>query len=781
METQPVEIHVATPPEKKRLDQPIKDDARPRPSFQRQLFQESDNEVPRPRKSGIRPPSTSKVDQTQSESHRFAPQPNPTGIPVPPALTRPDDAFRRSHIEVRAEGSKIPPPTTKSPATRDKSIARPAVVSRSHDTASFESGKPPSFIPKPSGRISFSMDSFKHGLNFENSVLADTGQGNQPPASNPRDGFLDNPIPSSATPPTPRSDTNVTVRARRQGPKSDERGVAADDAIPVPPNGRDTRPPQEEDPLPPTISLDSEVLKQETSQQAIDNMEQFPFAAAQENVVVNSENKTAAGILNQESVFDAAVVISSDADGEETMLINRDSARHDYVEEVTGIRGRVEIGSEAPIDTLPKDALENLKGIQEKMATLRMLTKVDARGIPFKLPVSKITEPSSPRPLVPDQTFSTAEIKQTDQIRAADEIQTKVNAQNGKVADENEFSYQIRDSNIHRTLDGDGKELKRDFVKDHQSRKMTVEAQRVNKTVHGNPPRGRGHIGSLQTEYPSHRPRAVNQPITDADRDEVERHFNEIVREGLVSDSRPSSAERKATASERPRDSVKPPIQDPSRFKAHSDHGSEAPPSMEPPLQWTVKPAEAVSQRRSPVQNPDTNSRVDVATRDVGFNSGHRVDHETRACSPGRNHADVEPVTKDSWTFSFVVYFCLVLGFIFGASGLLRAATTMRDSHEYHQALLTRIGKFESSISESYVAVRKLEENYAVWSEYVRVLAEEDETHALSLLETIQHEVEKWQVEMKEDLTQFKKSLSVDVVEAALAPLLRNATEERDG
>uniref|UniRef100_K3W827 Uncharacterized protein n=1 Tax=Globisporangium ultimum (strain ATCC 200006 / CBS 805.95 / DAOM BR144) TaxID=431595 RepID=K3W827_GLOUD len=104
----------------------------------------------------------------------------------------------------------------------------------------------------------------------------------------------------------------------------------------------------------------------------------------------------------------------------------------------------------------------------------------------------------------------------------------------------------------------------------------------------------------------------------------------------------------------------------------------------------------------------------------------------------------------------------------------------MRDSHEYHQALLTRISKFESSISESYTAVRKLEENYVVWSEYVRLLAEEDEVHTLSLLETIQHEVEKWQVEMRDDLTQFKKSLSVDVVEAALAPLLRNATEQHE-
>ncbi|TYZ59756.1 hypothetical protein PybrP1_009831 [[Pythium] brassicae (nom. inval.)] len=136
------------------------------------------------------------------------------------------------------------------------------------------------------------------------------------------------------------------------------------------------------------------------------------------------------------------------------------------------------------------------------------------------------------------------------------------------------------------------------------------------------------------------------------------------------------------------------------------------------------------------------------------------------------------------WAVAYAGYFFLALAFIFGASGALRAVATVRDTHDYHEALKTRVRVFEASISESYASVRKLEENYAVWSEYVHLLAEEDETHALSLLETLQHQVERWQQEMQRDLAQFKQSLAVDVLDAALAPLLQNATaaaaSERD-
>lgn len=129
-----------------------------------------------------------------------------------------------------------------------------------------------------------------------------------------------------------------------------------------------------------------------------------------------------------------------------------------------------------------------------------------------------------------------------------------------------------------------------------------------------------------------------------------------------------------------------------------------------------------------------------------------------------------------AWTKAMLFYFVISLGLIFGASGLLRAMTTIRDSHAYHHALLSRIGKFESSIAESYKAVRKLEDNYVVWSEYVRKLAQEDEASASLQLESIQREVEKWQVEMKEDLEEFKLSLAIDLADATFAPPQVNTT-----
>lgn len=125
---------------------------------------------------------------------------------------------------------------------------------------------------------------------------------------------------------------------------------------------------------------------------------------------------------------------------------------------------------------------------------------------------------------------------------------------------------------------------------------------------------------------------------------------------------------------------------------------------------------------------------------------------------------------------SLIVCFWVVLALAFGASGLIRAASTIRETYEYHNALQQRIDRFEISISESRETVRKLEENYVVWSEYVRVLAEEDEANAVAHLEMIHHEVEKWQRDMKADLLEFRKSLSAESLEAVLAPLRRNAS-----
>ncbi|TMW60909.1 hypothetical protein Poli38472_000951 [Pythium oligandrum] len=124
-----------------------------------------------------------------------------------------------------------------------------------------------------------------------------------------------------------------------------------------------------------------------------------------------------------------------------------------------------------------------------------------------------------------------------------------------------------------------------------------------------------------------------------------------------------------------------------------------------------------------------------------------------------------------------VLSFCVMLSAVFGVAGLIQASSKVRDAYDYHHALMTRMNDFESSVVESYDSVRKMDEKYAIWSEYVRELAEQDEANAVQQLENIQQEVEKWQVEMKNDLLAFKRSLSGDIIDAAFAPLRReNAT-----
>ncbi|GLE11707.1 hypothetical protein PINS_up024294 [Pythium insidiosum] len=45
-----------------------------------------------------------------------------------------------------------------------------------------------------------------------------------------------------------------------------------------------------------------------------------------------------------------------------------------------------------------------------------------------------------------------------------------------------------------------------------------------------------------------------------------------------------------------------------------------------------------------------------------------------------------------------VLWFAVSLGAVFGLSGLLQAASKVRDANDYHQALVERINEFESSI-----------------------------------------------------------------------------------
>ncbi|GMF37205.1 unnamed protein product [Phytophthora fragariaefolia] len=136
------------------------------------------------------------------------------------------------------------------------------------------------------------------------------------------------------------------------------------------------------------------------------------------------------------------------------------------------------------------------------------------------------------------------------------------------------------------------------------------------------------------------------------------------------------------------------------------------------------------------------------------------------------------PVATLGWARSIGITIVMFIAAVFCMAGIWRAAKTVRESHEYHQALKTRINTFEASIAESHQKVLKLEEDYAIWSEYVRKLTEEDEVNALRQLEAIQLEVQKWQEDMKADLVQFRQALSVDSIEAAFADLRANDTKQ---
>ncbi|KAI9992730.1 hypothetical protein PInf_014598 [Phytophthora infestans] len=142
--------------------------------------------------------------------------------------------------------------------------------------------------------------------------------------------------------------------------------------------------------------------------------------------------------------------------------------------------------------------------------------------------------------------------------------------------------------------------------------------------------------------------------------------------------------------------------------------------------------------------------------------------------TPERN----PPTVKLSWMYSFGISLIMLLSAIFCISGILYAAKKVSESHEYHLDLRERIGRFESSIAESHKKVLQLEKDYAVWSEYVRKLTEEDEANALTQLQALHVEVQKWQQDMHEDLVQFRQALSVDSIEQAFANVRVNDTKQ---
>ncbi|KAL3670256.1 hypothetical protein V7S43_004569 [Phytophthora oleae] len=120
--------------------------------------------------------------------------------------------------------------------------------------------------------------------------------------------------------------------------------------------------------------------------------------------------------------------------------------------------------------------------------------------------------------------------------------------------------------------------------------------------------------------------------------------------------------------------------------------------------------------------------------------------------------------TRLSWFASFAISIVVFLSAIFCIAGILHAAKKVKESREYHLEK-ARICKLEASIAES---VRRLEKDYATWSNNVM---DEEEAKALTQLQTITIEVQKWQKDMREDLVQFRQALSVESIEAAFADL----------
>lgn len=138
------------------------------------------------------------------------------------------------------------------------------------------------------------------------------------------------------------------------------------------------------------------------------------------------------------------------------------------------------------------------------------------------------------------------------------------------------------------------------------------------------------------------------------------------------------------------------------------------------------------------------------------------------------------PPATLGWASSIGISVVMLIAAVFCIAGILHAARTVSESREYHQALKSRIDMFEASIVESHEKVLKLEEDYAIWSDYVRKLTQDDEANALRQLEAIQIEVQKWQQDMKADLVQFRQALSVDSIEAAFADLRANKTKQTE-
>ncbi|KAG7390660.1 hypothetical protein PHYPSEUDO_007122 [Phytophthora pseudosyringae] len=194
----------------------------------------------------------------------------------------------------------------------------------------------------------------------------------------------------------------------------------------------------------------------------------------------------------------------------------------------------------------------------------------------------------------------------------------------------------------------------------------------------------------------------------------------------------------------------------------------------------TPKPAQEQTVKETSPQSCQAESSFVESALPVSAESKHDT-NPTRptTTSPTTAKPERSPSPgKLSWISSFGISIVMLLSAFFCIAGILHAAKKVNESHEYHLDLKARIHKFEASIAESHTKVLKLEEDYAIWSEYVRKLTEEDEASAVTQLQAIQVEVQKWQQDMKEDLVQFRQALSVDSIEAAFANLRVNNTKQ---
>ncbi|CEG36410.1 CLASP N-terminal domain [Plasmopara halstedii] len=157
-------------------------------------------------------------------------------------------------------------------------------------------------------------------------------------------------------------------------------------------------------------------------------------------------------------------------------------------------------------------------------------------------------------------------------------------------------------------------------------------------------------------------------------------------------------------------------------------------------------------------------------------------------------HADATPLNltppyntpgSDNSAASKQSNFCskslaVIFSAIFCMAGLLYAAKKVNESREYHLNLKSRIDKFEASIAESHSKVLQLEGDFTVWTEYVRNLAEEEEANALTQLQALHTEVQRWQQDMHDDLEKFRQALTLDFIDTAFANLDVNDAKKRE-